>query len=106
MSTVSKIRFTSNYNVPSNPAPLTEVEQALDMMSQSSARTIDTSLFVPQQPISTLFVIPTVDTFAQPIGVGTLAPSAITLSGLLNQPQTDAESATADIVQGLGLPCF
>ena len=50
MQTVGQARYSNEYDVPSSPAPLSDVEQALDMTSQASTVVQSIPLFVPQAP--------------------------------------------------------
>jgi hypothetical protein len=88
MKTVPAVAYFSEYDVPSSPAPLSDVEQALDMTSQAAAVVASIPFFVPQQPA------------APP--AATLAPN-----GLGSALSTALETvATPDFVQSLGLPMF
>eukprot|EP00980_Cylindrotheca_fusiformis_P004039 scaffold880_cov132-Cylindrotheca_fusiformis.AAC.35 len=108
MASVAAVHYLSDYNVPSNPAPLSDVEQALDMASQTSAVIQPIPFFIPQAPPAPepLAPPPTAQTpsysnFAdQPgsSGYGLPTPSSHT-SAVPN-------SATAEFVQSLGLPMF
>lgn len=90
--------FLSEEDVPSNPTPLSEVEQAVDMASQVSAVTQKIPFFADEpEPPATLppaavpapsIVPPLPTTFAPP-------PPAIPPS-----------IATAEVVQSMGLPPF
>eukprot|EP00537_Pseudo-nitzschia_pungens_P006995 CAMPEP_0172356736 /NCGR_PEP_ID=MMETSP1060-20121228/1115_1 /TAXON_ID=37318 /ORGANISM="Pseudo-nitzschia pungens, Strain cf. cingulata" /LENGTH=836 /DNA_ID=CAMNT_0013077035 /DNA_START=71 /DNA_END=2584 /DNA_ORIENTATION=+ len=92
MATVTPAAYASEFDVPMNPVPLSDVEQALDMTSQSSTATKVIPFFVPQQPIAAApatQAIPTSTTTYPP-------PPAQPPSGI----------ASAETVQSLGLPPF
>jgi len=113
MASVSRAQYLSEYNVPSSPAPMSDVEQALDMTNQSSTVTQTIPFFVPQQVPEPISALPTP---AAPIP----APaSAYTQYGLppVNpwgepMPHTglpmdsSPNAATPEFVQSLGLPLF
>ena len=110
MANASAARYTSEFNVPSSPAPMTDVEQALDMTSQSSTVTQIVPFFVPQQPVAV----------AVPVALPVHAPApAYSHAGLSSpqpggmgipmppaQSQSGSTAATAEVVQSLGLPMF
>ena len=50
MAGIARAQYVSEYNVPSSPAPMSDVEQALDMTNQSSTITQTIPFFVPQVP--------------------------------------------------------
>lgn len=89
MKTAPKVLYSSEYDVPNSPAPLSDVEQALDMTSQSSAVNAAVPFFVPVQPVAA-------------------APTIEQISNLaLSLPSVqDPSIATPDFVQSLGLPMF
>uniref|UniRef100_A0A7S4AAD9 RRM domain-containing protein n=2 Tax=Pseudo-nitzschia australis TaxID=44445 RepID=A0A7S4AAD9_9STRA len=90
MASVTPAAYTSEFSVPMNPTPLSDVEQALDMTSQSSTVTQVIPFFVPQQPVAPA-------PSPQPIPTSTPAyPPAQPPSGI----------ASAETVQSLGLPPF
>jgi RNA recognition motif-containing protein len=95
MVTITGARYSSEYSVPSNPIPLSDVEQALDMTSQASTVTQTIPFFVPQAPVPA------------PVAAATLAGGAL---GATTYPLTPAQAApgiaTAETVQSLGLPMF
>ena len=87
--TAPKVLYSFEYDVPNCPAPLSDVEQALDMTSQSSAVNAAVPFFVPVQPVA---AAPTVEQ------ISNLALSL--------PPVQDPLIATPDFVQSLGLPMF
>ncbi len=89
-------RYASEYNVPSNPSPLSDVEQALDMASQSSTVTQSIPFFVPLTP-TPVPVAPA----AAPEVIQTAAPLYATA-----QTPSASAIASAETVQSLGLPMF
>merc|ERR1712238_133862 len=93
MASVESVRYASEANVPNNPKPLSDMEQALDMTSQSSTVTQTIPFFVPQEPVvpATAPQTITASTPAYP-----LAPAAQPASGIAN----------AETVTSLGLPMF
>ena len=91
MATVVQAVYPSELHVPMNPAPLSDVEQALDMTSQSSVVTQVLPFFVPQAP-------PAPAPAPQP--VSTSPPP------YPPPPQTNSGAASAETVQALGLPPF
>jgi RNA recognition motif-containing protein len=109
MANTTAAQYISDYNVPSNPAPLSDVEQALDMASQTSAVVQPIPFFVPQAP-------PAPEPVAHPHA--SQMPSYSSLGG--NAPGNGgygmpppssyapviSSTATAEIVQSLGLPMF
>jgi RNA recognition motif-containing protein len=90
VKTVSRALYMSEYDVPSNPAPLSDVEQALDMTSQSAAVVEAIPFFVPAPaPV----VAPPLA--APPVSNSIPYSSTFTPGG-----------ATPEFVQSLGLPMF
>jgi len=92
MASVVQAAYLSELNVPMNPAPLSDVEQALDMTSQSSIVSQSIPFFVPQAP-------------AAP------APAPQTISTSIPaypspQAQPGSGMASAETAQALGLPSF
>lgn len=93
---VPKVVYAFEYDVPNSPAPLSDVEQALDMTSQSSTVTAPMPFFVPAQAVAE-----------------SPAPSypEIAVEQLSNVASSlpvaqDPSIATPDFVQSLGLPMF
>jgi hypothetical protein len=107
MATVAPVRYTSEYDVPSNPAPLSDVEQALDMTSQSSKVVSAMPFFVPQVPAPAPAVAPTPAPSHAYGGHGINVPLANSLGfAIASQPQPGSAAASAETVQTLGLPMF
>lgn len=96
MASVTPVSYESGYSVPDNPIPPNDVEQALDMTSQSSTITQAIPFFVPQAP-----VLPPA---AQAPQLGADMGSSSLYLTSLSVPSTGA--ASAEIVQSLGLPMF
>ena len=92
MASVAPATYASEYNVPSNPTPMSDVEQALDMTSQSSAVTQVIPFFVPAPAPAPVAAPP-----APPLNAASSYPGA---------PAPAAGVATAEVVQSLGLPPF
>lgn len=87
--------YLSEGDVPSNPTPLTEVEQALDLASQSST--------VPQQ-IPLFAAVPEPAPLAAPMTVPVPAPVIPSFPPPILAPMSNV--ASAEFVQSLGLPAF
>lgn len=96
---VQRSSYVSEYEVPSSPAPLSDVEQALDMTSQSSAVVATIPFFVPQQPAPAPAPEDT-STYQQ--------SSAQTQQSVAASSMTSSvgSAATPELVQALGLPMF
>jgi RNA recognition motif-containing protein len=98
MKVVASVRYFSELDVPSSPAPLSDVEQALDMTSQASAVVASIPFFVPQQAAAAPAAAP-----AAQYAATTASPSN-TLGSSLSAALDSV--ATAEFVQALGLPMF
>jgi hypothetical protein len=94
MASVPPVTYENEFAVPNSPAPMSDVEQALDMTAQSSTTTAPIPFFVPQALIPALAPGPAVA--AVPVPHTAVIPA---------KPPTPAV-ATAEIVQSLGLPMF
>jgi hypothetical protein len=94
------IRYSSEHDVPSSPAPLSDVEQALDMTSQSSAIVSSIPFFVVQEPASIAPAVPAT-AFSDAFQVN--PTNQMIQSKVFPDPTFPA---TADVVQSLGLPLF
>jgi hypothetical protein len=92
MASVVQAVYLSELSVPMNPAPLSDVEQALDMTSQSSIVSQPIPFFVPQAPVASVPAPQTIPTSTPAY------PSP--------QAQTGSGVASAETVQALGLPPF
>jgi hypothetical protein len=92
MASVLQAVYLSELNVPMNPAPLSDVEQALDMTSQSSIVSQPIPFFVPQAPTAPAPAPQTISTSSPAY------PSP--------QAQPGSGVASAETVQALGLPPF
>lgn len=89
--TVTAKFYLSENDVPPNPAPLSDVEQGLDMTSHAAAMPSTIPFFVPQEPATTAtsfndMVQPTIP----------MAPA----------PPAPDSPATLEFVQSLGLPPY
>jgi hypothetical protein len=89
------INFLTDDDVPNDPTPLSEVEQALDITAQSTS--------VPEKIV---FIKPKVD--AVPLPVPQAAPAIPASAPLSVPPPAPSQPgvATANVVQSLGLPPF
>ena len=92
MKTITAARFVSEHDVPSSPAPLSDVEQALDMTSQSSAQIATIPFFVPEPPA--------------PAPVAEAAPVYDPMTSFPPTALAHDAGATPEFVQSLGLPLF
>ena len=92
MKTVTAAHFSSEHDIPPSPAPLSDVEQALDMTSQSSAQIATIPFFVPEQPA--------------PATVAETAPAYDAMTSFPTATITPDAGATPEYVQSLGLPLF
>jgi RNA recognition motif-containing protein len=107
-SKVSPARYLSEEDVPSSPAPMTAVEEALDVASQAAAvmATIPFFSMLQVAPAPALAPAPSLlyNHAPPPMNVGLPPPPP----RRLNIPLVGAPvvGATADIVQGMGLPLF
>lgn len=103
MASVLPPRYLSEEDVPSNPTPLSEIEQALDMTSQSSAVPARIPFFVPQQE-----VVPPPVTLPPPINnpppIATNFPPPPPPPPQLAAPPVI--HANPDLVRAMGLPVF
>lgn len=93
VKTIAPVVYRAEYEVPSNPIPLSDVEQALDMTSQSAAVVQEIPFFVPAP--------------AAPVVEPQIAlqPPAIAYASAI--PSTGhSTAATPEFVQALGLPMF
>ena len=107
MTKVQRARYVSDDSVPSSPAPLSDVEQALDMTSVSSAVVAAIPFFVPQASAPAPAVAPApAPTYSAPVSAVPAPPSAPPPAAYAPPPQSAHEAATAQTVQALGLPMF
>lgn len=96
MASVTPAGYASEYNVPKNPTPLSDVEQALDMTSQSSTATQLIPFFVPQAPVAAPAAAP-----------ASQMNAAMSSSLYSTQHQSSiGGAASVEMVQSLGLPMF
>ena len=90
MASVPAVNFISDTDVPSNPNPLTDIEQALEFTSQASATAPESIPWVPPPP--------------QPQAP---APAAALLDQMAGAFSSAASSgASIEQVQAMGLPLF
>lgn len=94
---VSQARYRNEYEVPSSPAPMSDVEQALDMTSQASAVVATIPFFVPQAPAPAPVVHVPAPVAMMPIN---------TYGAPHPPPLNNMGGATVDFVSSLGLPMF
>lgn len=89
---VAPAAYPSAFSVPMNPTPLSDVEQALDLTSQSSTVTQAIPFFVPQAPVAPA---PAPQAIPNPTPAYPPPPA-----------QQTSGYATAETVRSLGLPPF
>lgn len=103
MAAVLPAKYFSEEEVPDNPVPLSDIEQALDMTSQSSSVATVIPFFAPQQEptASTIGAVPspTISVKPPPVAAAVLPPP----SQPSLQPST---GASVELVQAMGLPLF
>lgn len=97
MKTTAAAKYSSDSDVPSSPAPLSDIEVALDMTAQSSATVVSLPFFASAQP-------------------EVAAPPPEPTPHVARQPQQDysirpplpaaSSGATPEFVQSLGLPLY
>jgi len=108
MATVQRAQYISDFNVPSSPAPMSDVEQALDMTNQSSTVTQPIPFFVPQQVPEPVPAVPV----PGPVAAYGHHAAPIASWGAPAQPaglppmERMSTAATPEFVQSLGLPMF
>lgn len=111
VASVPAANYHSEDDVPINPTPLTDIEQALDMNSQSSSRPLIIPFFSPQQEQEMHVPTPT-PVVPQQQNPMAAYPTASTTMPMAPPPmQTAAVAApvapaTIEILQSLGLPLF
>jgi hypothetical protein len=105
MAAVLKAVYRSEYDVPNSPAPLTDVEQALDMTSQASSVVQPIPFFAPPA----VAPVPEVSSAYAPAATATLAHVGAA-AFVTPHPQVhlggQASGASPEFVQALGLPMF
>ena len=110
-TSVRAARYSSERDVPNSPAPLSDVEQALDMTSQSSTVVQPIPFFVPQAP-SAPAPAPAVQAAPMSSNSYSHMSSGVPTSnnnvgmGVPPPPQPSSSGASAEVVQSLGLPMF
>lgn len=105
MAKVQPARYLSEDDVPSSPAPLSDVEQALDMTSVASGVVASIPFFVPQAAAPVPTIAPAPAPYSQPPIMPPVHHSAPP-TAYAPHPQGAHEAATAQTVQSLGLPMF
>jgi RNA recognition motif-containing protein len=108
VQTLPASNYQSDYHVPDAPAPLSDVEQALDMTSQSSAEVASIPFFGPQLPVPVAEPVPAPMLSAYP-GSPNMAMALSTQPQYGVPPPTMSgisAAATPEFVQVLGLPMF
>jgi RNA recognition motif-containing protein len=104
MTNILRAQYISEYNVPSSPAPMSDVEQALDMTNQSSTVTQSIPFFVPQQlpePVPAAPVPAPAVSYPPPANNWAAPPQPV-----VRPMESPPSAATPDFVQSLGLPMF
>jgi RNA recognition motif-containing protein len=100
MKTVTLASYFSDADVPASPAPISDIEQAIDMTSQSSAVIAPIPFFIPTpQPVEP--VPAPQPTSMYPNTTSQFAPSVQGAVG-----HSSSLGATPELVQSLGLPMF
>lgn len=104
MTSIAQAQYLSPLSVPGSPAPMSDVEQALDMTNQSSTSTQSIPFFVPQvpEPIVAAPIAAPAPAYAPPSSNGWSAPAQPTVL----PPAPLANAASLEFVQSLGLPMF
>mmetsp|Transcript_27438 Transcript_27438/g.65869 ORF Transcript_27438/g.65869 Transcript_27438/m.65869 type:complete len:746 (+) Transcript_27438:1751-3988(+) len=97
MTTVTPALYQNEFAVPSSPNPMSDIEQALDMTSQSSTTTEMIPFIVPQAPTPAAAPAPVPTALPIPVPVTAPIPAKAPAPSLV---------ATAEIVQSLNLPMF
>ena len=99
------VNFLSEEDVPSDPTPLTEMEQTLDLASQSATVPQKIPLFVTPEP-----ELPVAATVPAPLSVPAPAPLqnnfVPAVSAFPPPPPVQSSGATIELLQSLGLPTF
>jgi RNA recognition motif-containing protein len=96
LSSIARIFYASDFDVPLSPDPLSDVEQALDMTSQASAVVSVIPFFAPQltQP-----VVATLGSYVE-------ATADIAVDQPPNAPTIQDGKASFEYVQSIGLPLY
>lgn len=107
MSSATEARYASEFDIPKSPAPMSDVEQALDMTSQASTVTASIPFFVPPPAPAPAPAAPPAPVPAPaPAYNYSQPPAAHAAPAPAAAPQTGSVPATAETVQALGLPLF
>jgi RNA recognition motif-containing protein len=102
-ATVSPVSYFSESDVPENPFPLSDIEVALDLTAQSSAKTTSFPFFVPQVQAAASDVSYT----APPASYYDVNNTSTSQSAMdTSYMQSNSTLATPEYVQALGLPLF
>lgn len=105
MASVPRAQYTSEFDVPNSPAPMSDVEQALDMTNQSSTVTQQIPFFVPQQvpePVPAAPIPAPAPAYGHHAPVSSWPPQPAGLPPM----EIMSNAATPEFVQSLGLPMF
>jgi RNA recognition motif-containing protein len=105
MAAVLKAFYKTEYDVPNSPAPLSDVEQALDMTSQASSVVQPIPFFVPQVTLPAPAAAATYPPGPSATLPQTTVPPYAPSTSLL-QIGGHTSGATPEFVQSLGLPMF
>eukprot|EP00540_Astrosyne_radiata_P006707 CAMPEP_0116866362 /NCGR_PEP_ID=MMETSP0418-20121206/25980_1 /TAXON_ID=1158023 /ORGANISM="Astrosyne radiata, Strain 13vi08-1A" /LENGTH=812 /DNA_ID=CAMNT_0004501975 /DNA_START=803 /DNA_END=3241 /DNA_ORIENTATION=- len=98
LTKVTPVRYMSIDEVPNSPAPMSDVEQALEMTQQTARTSSSIPFFAPQQTAPEPTAAP------PPPTPPTAAPYGTTIPPPPSGPATSG--ATAEMVQAMGLPLF
>eukprot|EP00978_Attheya_sp_CCMP212_P010863 scaffold26379_cov52-Attheya_sp.AAC.2 len=100
MASLLPANYLSEEDVPENPTPLSDIEQALEIASQSSAPAL-IPFFVPQQVPAPIVPVPLP---APLLGVPSAHVPAV--PRMPPPPPVPPTGASAELVQAMGLPFF
>jgi hypothetical protein len=100
MKTVTLASYFSDAEVPASPAPISDIEQAIDMTSQSSAVIASIPFFIPTP--QQIEPIPAPQPASMYPNTSQYAPS---VQGAVGHAPSSV-GATPELVQSLGLPMF
>jgi len=93
MATVPPVMYLTDDDVPSNPNPLSDIEQALELTSQASSSSPESMPWVPPPPQPQAAAVPAAAAALPGLVAGAYAPVAPT-------------GATVEMLQSMGLPLF
>jgi len=110
MKNILRAVYGSEYEVPSSPAPLSDIEQALDMTSQASAVVQNIPFFVPPvQPATvdaTSAAVAAATSIFPPSNSYDYSAASQPNSSHYGTPGAPMHGATPEYVQSLGLPLY